>query len=220
MERSLLAFLRSSHHINQLKQIHALIITRYPFLSPNFAHKLLNLTQLKYARKVFDEMPNPDERLYNMFISAYSRIGSYKEAVGMFCLMRRNDNNITSYSVPPVLKSCSAFLMVGLGKQVHSLIISFGLESNCFVQTALMDLYARSGDLVSAKMVFDCILDRDPITYNCLMSGYSKSSDVLAARRRDDELFVESLFYHREHRIDNKFPTLNHERHGENKVIC
>ncbi|XP_021761661.1 pentatricopeptide repeat-containing protein At1g08070, chloroplastic-like [Chenopodium quinoa] len=193
MERSLLAILRSSHHINQLKQIHALIITRYPFLSSNFAHKLLNLTHLKYARKVFDEMPNPDERLYNMFISAYSRIGSYKEAVGMFCLMRRNDNNITSYSVPPVLKSCSAFLMVGLGKQVHSLIISFGLESNCFVQTALMDLYARSGDLVSAKMVFDGILDRDPITYNCLMSGYSKFGDVLAARRLFDEMPEKSI---------------------------
>ncbi|KNA24422.1 hypothetical protein SOVF_016030 [Spinacia oleracea] len=180
--------LRSSHHVNQLKQIHAVIITKYPFLSLPFVQRLLNLTHLNYARKVFDEMPEPDERLYNMFISAYSKIGSYKETVGMFCLMRRNDIHITSYSVPPVLKSCSAFLMSGLGKQVHSLIINFGLEPNCFVQTALMDLYARSGDLVSAKLVFDDILDRDAIAYNCLMSGYSKSGDVLAARRLFDEM--------------------------------
>ncbi|KMT14626.1 hypothetical protein BVRB_4g073940 [Beta vulgaris subsp. vulgaris] len=137
---------------------------------------------------MFDEMPEPDERLYNMFISGYSKLGSYKQALGMFCLMRRRNNNVTSYSVPPVLKSCSASLMREFGKQIHSLIITFGVDCNCFVQTSLMDLYARTGDLISAKMVFDGILDRDPIAYNCLISGYSKSGDVLAARRLFDEM--------------------------------
>uniref|UniRef100_A0A803MQL0 Myb-like domain-containing protein n=1 Tax=Chenopodium quinoa TaxID=63459 RepID=A0A803MQL0_CHEQI len=37
---------------------------------------------------------------------------------------------------------------------------------------------------------------------------------------RDDGNKKRKENYGEEHRIDNKFPTLNHERHGENKVIC
>ena len=193
MECHLLNVLRNSHHINQLKQIHALIVTGYRSLSPLLVQRLLSLSHINYARKMFDEMPKPDERLCNSFISTYCRLCSYRDAIGMFALMRCKDTQITNYTVPPVLKSCSALLMVGLGRQVHSLIVSCGLESNCFVQTALMDLYAKSGDLVSAKMVFDGLSDRDPITYNCLISGYSKSGDVLAARALFDEMTEKTI---------------------------
>lgn len=188
MECHLLTVLRNSHQINQLKQIHALIVTRYNSLYPLLVQKLLSLSHTSYARKMFDEMPQRDERLYNSFISAYCRLCSYGEAVRMYVLMRCKDIHITNYTVPPVLKSCSALRMAGLGKQVHSLIISCGLESNCFVQTALMDLYAKSGDLVSARMVFDGLSDRDSIAYNCLISGYSKSGDVLAAGTLFDKM--------------------------------
>ncbi|XP_057523124.1 putative pentatricopeptide repeat-containing protein At3g08820 [Amaranthus tricolor] len=188
MERHLLGVLRSSNHINQIKQIHALSTTTGISFSPLLVKKLVYLSHFNYAHKVFDEIPQRDEYLYNLFISAYTKIGSYKKAIDFFCLMRTKETHMSSYTLPPVLKSCSAFYMVGLGKQVHSLIINYGLESNNFVQTSLMDLYARSGNIISAKMVFDGILDRDPITYNCLMSAYSKFGDVLAAQKVFDEM--------------------------------
>ncbi|KAK9669576.1 hypothetical protein RND81_13G141000 [Saponaria officinalis] len=131
-------------------------------------------------------MPELDERMYNAFITAYTRHYSYRDALGMFYSMRREITNVTNFTFPPVLKSCAALFMFESGKQVHSLIVSYGFDSNRYVQTALMDLYAKSGDLVSAKLVFDGILDRDPITYNCLISGYSKCGDVVAARRLFD----------------------------------
>ena len=83
MERHILDVLRSSFHINQFKQIHALILTYYTYLSPLLVQRLCHSSQLKYARKMFDEMPEPDERLYNMFISGYSKLGSYKQALGI-----------------------------------------------------------------------------------------------------------------------------------------
>lgn len=42
-----------------------------------------------------------------------------------------------------------------------------------------MDLYVKFGDLVVVKMVFNGILDRDFIVYNCLIFGYFKCGDVL-----------------------------------------
>ncbi|KAL9243083.1 hypothetical protein vseg_017013 [Gypsophila vaccaria] len=193
MNDKILNLIRSSHHINHFHQIHSLITTNYHSFFPLFVQSLLNSLQINYARKVFDEMREPDERMYNAFITAYTRNCSYRNALGMFCSMRCEVTRVTNFTFPPVLKSCAALFMVELGKQVHSLIVRSGFESNRFVQTALMDLYAKSGDLVSAKLVFDGILDRDPITYNCLISGYSKCGDLVAARGLFDQMTVRTI---------------------------
>ncbi|XP_074315829.1 pentatricopeptide repeat-containing protein At1g08070, chloroplastic-like [Silene latifolia] len=193
MDRQILNFLRNSLHINQLKQIHALILTNYHSISPLFVQRLINLSHTSYARKVFDEMPKRDERLYNAFITAYSKQCLYREALGLFYSMRCEITHVTNFTFPPVLKCCSALFMYGLGKQVHTLIVKCGFESNCYVQTALMDLYSKSSDLVSAKLVFDGVLDRDPIMYNCLISGYSNCGDVVAAKMLFDQMTERTL---------------------------
>ena len=55
-----------------------------------------------------------------------------------------------------------------------------------FVQTALVDFYAKNGDMVSAVRVFEEMPVKDPIPINCLITGYSKSGDVEKARRLFD----------------------------------
>ncbi|GAB4843583.1 hypothetical protein Ancab_013548 [Ancistrocladus abbreviatus] len=188
MERYLLKSLHSILHVNQLKQVHALIITKYQSLNPIFTERLINLSLTGYARKLFDELCQPNQRLHNLFISACSRLSLNEEAVDMFVAMHHKGTQIGDYAIPPAIKSCSALLAVELGKQIHSLAIHYGFESNLFVQTALMDLYAKAGDLGSARMVFDGILNKDPICCNCLISAYSKCGDVSAARRLFNEM--------------------------------
>ncbi|XP_074278753.1 pentatricopeptide repeat-containing protein At1g08070, chloroplastic-like [Silene latifolia] len=133
-------------------------------------------------------MPKRDERLYVAFIIAYSKQCLYREALDLFYSMRCETTHVTNFTFPPVLKCCSALFMLGLGKQVHTLIVKCGFESNSFVQTGLMDLYAKSNDLVSAKLVFDGVLDRDPTMYNCLISGYSNCGDDVAAKMLFDQM--------------------------------
>ena len=48
--------------------------------------------------------------------------------------------------------------------------------------------YSKSSDLGSAKRVFAEVMVKEPVPYNCLMSGYSKSGDVLAARKLFEEM--------------------------------
>ncbi|KAI3440615.1 uncharacterized protein J3R85_003388, partial [Psidium guajava] len=141
-----------------------------------------------YARKVFDRIPQPDENLSNSLISVYTRLSLHEEAVEVFRMMIRNDVCIDSYTVPPIVKSCLSLADLGLGKQVHCLAISCGLDTDAFVQTALMNLYSRSGELASAKTIFEKMDTKDPIAYNCLISAYSQSGDVLAARKMFDEM--------------------------------
>ncbi|XP_052174574.1 pentatricopeptide repeat-containing protein At1g08070, chloroplastic-like [Diospyros lotus] len=189
MEHHLISLLHSPLHIAQFKQLHALLITKYSSLTPLFIKKLLGASSIKYARKVFDQIPQSDHTLCcNSIISACSRLSLNREAIDEFVSMHSTDTRIDCYTVPSVLKSCSSLLARDVGEQVHSLAINHGLDSSVYVQTALIDFYAKIGDVGSAKQIFDGIVIKDPICYNCLISGYSKSGDVLMARKLFDEM--------------------------------
>lgn len=186
MEPNLISLLHSCLYISQLKQIHSLIITKHPTLTPFLVKRLLNLSVIDYARQLFDQIPQPGQLLYNSLISTYTKLSLHKDAVKAFVLMHGSNTRLSCYTAPPVIKSCSSLLAIDVGKQVHSLIINYGLDCNIYGQTALMDFYAKVGDLGSARKAFDGILVKDPITYNSLISGYSRSREVIAARQLFD----------------------------------
>ena len=188
MERYLLNVLHSSLHIKQFKQIHGLIVTNYPTLTPFFVQGLLRLSIIAYARQVFDRIPQPSKILYNSLISTYSKLSLYKEALDAFVLMHDSGTRVVCSTIPPVMKSCTSLLAGELANEIHSLVVKYGFSSDVFVQTPLMDFYAKIGDIDSAKKVFYEILVKDPICYNCLISGYSKSGDVVAAQQLFDEM--------------------------------
>ncbi|XP_042475237.1 pentatricopeptide repeat-containing protein At1g08070, chloroplastic-like [Macadamia integrifolia] len=188
MEQYLISILGSSVHKNHLKQIHTLVLRKYPGVTPIFVRRLLDLSIVYYARLVFDQIPQPDEFLCSSIISSYSKLSLNKEAVEMFCSIHRDRTRTPSYAFPPVLRSCASLLAIKEGKQIHSLVMKYGFISNVFVQTALIDMYAKTSDLHSAKQVFDEIVVRDPVAFNCLISGYSKSGEVFAARNLFDEM--------------------------------
>ncbi|EEF52144.1 pentatricopeptide repeat-containing protein, putative [Ricinus communis] len=188
MERTLITLLHSPLQINQLKQIHSLIIIKHPSLATVLVRKLLNLSDIDYARQLFDQVPQPGQILYNSLISTYSKLSLHKDALKTFFSMHHSDTRLSCFTGPPVIKACSSLLAIDVGKQVHSLIVICGIDCNVYVQTSLMDFYAKIGELGSARKIFDGILVKDPISYNCLITGYSKAGDVIAARRLFDSM--------------------------------
>ncbi|XP_050230760.1 pentatricopeptide repeat-containing protein At1g08070, chloroplastic-like isoform X2 [Mercurialis annua] len=100
----------------------------------------------------------------------------------------QNDTPVSCFTAPPVIKACSSLLAVEAGQQVHSLVVSYGVDCNVYVQTSLMDFYAKIGELGSARKVFDGILVKDAISFNCLITGYSKAGDVATARKLFDSM--------------------------------
>lgn len=188
MEGYLTSLLQSSLRLNQLKQVHALVITMHPSLTPVFVKKLLDSSAVQYARKLFDKIPQPDMHIYNALVCSYSKLSMNKEALETFCSMHQSGIRVFSSTVPPVIKSCLSLRVINVGKVMHSVAISRGCDTSVFVQTALMDLYVKNDDLVSARKILDGSLVKDPGCYNCLISGYSRSGDTEAARRLFDDM--------------------------------
>lgn len=69
-------------------------------------------------------------------------------------------------------------------KRFHSDIIKDGFVGDLFMGNTLINVYVRSGDLVSANKVFDEMPEKNSVTWSCLISGYTQNEmpgDAFAA---------------------------------------
>ncbi|KAL5558861.1 hypothetical protein UlMin_035072 [Ulmus minor] len=82
------------------------------------------------------------------------------------------------------LKSVKAIVEAN---QIRTHLIKSGIGQFIHVSTALLDLYAKLGCLNIARQVFDDMRDRDVVSWNALISGFSRNGYDLDAL----ELFVQ-----------------------------
>lgn len=61
-----------------------------------------------------------------------------------------------------------------MGRQVHTHLIRRNYESQIFVGSSLLDMYAKSGRIHEARGVFECLPERDVVSCTAIISGYAQ----------------------------------------------
>ena len=80
-----------------------------------------------------------------------------------------------NFTISCVLKAlASSFCSPELAKEVHCLILRRGLYSDIFVLNALITCYCRCDEVWLARHVFDGMSERDIVTWNAMIGGYSQ----------------------------------------------
>lgn len=95
--------------------------------------------------------------------------GRVKEAVGILCCTGvpvRSD----TYSL--VLQECIFRKEYKQGKRIHWQIVVVGFVPDEYLKIKILILYAKSGDLDSAHILFDMLLTKNLIPWNALIAGY------------------------------------------------
>ena len=83
-----------------------------------------------------------------------------------------------AFTFSSVLKSCS----LESGKVLHCQAIKLGLGSDLYVRTGLVDVYARGGDVVCARQLFDKMPERSLVSLTTMLTCYSKMGELDKAR--------------------------------------
>ncbi|OIW16426.1 hypothetical protein TanjilG_19142 [Lupinus angustifolius] len=92
------------------------------------------------------------------------------------------------FTLPCVIKGCARLNAVCEGKQIHGLALKIGFGGDKFVQSSLVSMYAKWGDMVVAREVFDRMRDRGLVAWNSLIDGYAKNGDLEVALKLFDEM--------------------------------
>ncbi|CAA7034479.1 unnamed protein product [Microthlaspi erraticum] len=131
--------------------------------------------QVELARNVFDEIPHPRTNpiAWDVMIRAYVSNDFSEKALDLYYKMLDSGVRPTKFTYPFALKACAVLRAIEDGKLIHSHVKGRDFIRDMYVSTALVDLYAKCGDIDMAIQVFDEMPERDVVSWNAMISGFS-----------------------------------------------
>ena len=127
------------------------------------------------ARMVFDRMKERDLITWNVMIGAYAGSGRGVEAYDLYLKMKEEGFQPDAATYVSLLNDCASTGALEWVKDVHKHILEKGPESDVRVGNALVHMYAKSGSIEDARMVFDRMKERNVITWNVMIAAYAGS---------------------------------------------
>ncbi|CAN1150803.1 Pentatricopeptide repeat-containing protein DOT4, chloroplastic [Linum perenne] len=118
--------------------------------------------------------------LWNLKIRDATSHGLFTQTLQLYrSMLRSGIHGGSSFTYPLLLKAtCSISDAFHVGKSLHSHVFHLGFQADVYVQTSLLDMYSKSGDLVSSRKVFDEMPDRSVVSWNSVISAYCRCSLV------------------------------------------
>ncbi|XP_031490559.1 pentatricopeptide repeat-containing protein At3g12770-like isoform X1 [Nymphaea colorata] len=115
-----------------------------------------------------------DSVSWNCMIRGYLDNGYPNHVLRIFSNMLSASIAPDSVTLSSVLKvfACNGAMMSGLC--VHAFATKLALTCDNFVGTALVDMYTKCGEIGSAYQMFEEMPDRDVVTWNAMVAGYSQ----------------------------------------------
>ncbi|GAB4856651.1 hypothetical protein Ancab_014565 [Ancistrocladus abbreviatus] len=137
--------------------------------------------ELGSARKVFDEITEKDLVSWNSMISGYAKMRFAADAIGLFRKMRDEEVVLDEMTLASVLTACADLGDWRLGRWIEGFVIKNNMEHNSYIGSSLIDMYAKCGDLVSARAVFDRLPRGDVVNWNAMITGYAQNGASVEA---------------------------------------
>ncbi len=184
------SLLETCYHLQAIDygiRIHRLIPTNLLRKNVGLSSKLLRLYascgHVDKAHQVFDEMYKRDASAFpwNSLVSGYAELGLYEDAIALYFQMEEEGVEPDMYTFPRVLKACGGLGLIQVGEEVHRHVVRSGFANDGFVLNALVDMYAKCGDIVKARKVFDKITFRDSVSWNAMLTGYVRHGLLVEA---------------------------------------
>ncbi|XP_057954681.1 pentatricopeptide repeat-containing protein At5g04780, mitochondrial-like isoform X2 [Malania oleifera] len=160
-------------------RVHALLtecgLSKDPKLQNHLINFYLKCRVFGYAHKLIEEMTQPDLVSWSALISGYAQNGLGEEALLAFQEMYLLGLRCNEFTFPSVLKACSITKDLKGGRQVHAIVVVTGYESDVFVANTLVVMYAKCGEFLDSKRLFEDIPERNVVSWNALFSCYVHS---------------------------------------------
>jgi pentatricopeptide repeat protein len=107
--------------------------------------------------------------------------GSPKEALLLYTQVRRKGLHCLAVVGPLVFKACASLSFINFGKAVHAESIKGGVDCEVMIGTSLVNMYAKCGNVVDSRRVFDYMHERNVVTWNAMIGGYLRNKDTRSA---------------------------------------
>ncbi|XP_042490140.1 putative pentatricopeptide repeat-containing protein At1g56570 [Macadamia integrifolia] len=126
---------------------------------------------LSEANQYFLEMFQKDLTTWNTLIAGFERSGSIG-CLHIFSQMVSQGLSPNCFTFTSLASACANMTVLSSGQQVHGGIIRRGFESNLALTNALLDMYAKCGNIADSFKIFSEMPQRDVVSWTSMMIGY------------------------------------------------
>ncbi|XP_061367606.1 pentatricopeptide repeat-containing protein At1g18485 [Gastrolobium bilobum] len=131
------------------------------------------------AFKVFESMPKRNLVSWNSMMRGYSENGLFEESYDLFKGLLNGEEALVPdvATMVTMLPVCAAQGEVKMGMVLHGLALKLGLNEELMVNNSLLDMYSKCGYIGEAQVLFDMNGDKNVVSWNSMIGGYSKAGD-------------------------------------------
>lgn len=133
------------------------------------------------ARSLLYEMAEKNVGPWNAMISGYVQAKHNKEALALFHEMQASNIKPDEVTMVCCLSACSQLGALDVGIWIHRYIEKHNLSMNVALGTALVDMYAKCGNITKALQVFWEMLGRNSLTWTAIICGLAVHGDAHGA---------------------------------------
>ncbi|XP_062100630.1 pentatricopeptide repeat-containing protein At5g65570 [Humulus lupulus] len=125
--------------------------------------------------KVFKNFSCPNQVTWTSLLVALIQNGKEEVAFSKFKEMIRSSILPNSFTLSSVLQACSSLAMLEGGKQIHAMVMKFGLDRDRYAGSAVVNLYGKCGSTEMARSVFDALVEYDVVSMNFMIYSYAQN---------------------------------------------
>lgn len=130
------------------------------------------------AMRVFGSSKERNSITWSAMITGYAQNGEANSAARMFLQMHSSGFTPTEFTFVGVLNACSDMGALVVGKQTHCLMVKLGFETQVYVKSALVDMYAKCGCIGDAKDGFHQLYDVDDVVlWTAMITGHVQNGE-------------------------------------------
>ncbi|MCO5551464.1 hypothetical protein L7F22_004968 [Adiantum nelumboides] len=127
--------------------------------------------ELYAANKVFDNMLSRSVISWGALIAGYVQHGDGEMALELHHKMQKEGLKPDLFTSSCLLKACGTAGALQKGRSIHEYIVKRGYSDDSIIMNALIDMYARFGNLEDAQKVFEGLHSPDLLSWDSMIAG-------------------------------------------------
>lgn len=156
------------------------------YVSTCLLHMYMCCGEVNCGLRVFEDIPKWNVVAWGSLISGFVNNNLFSDAIQAFREMQSVGVKPNETIMVDLLVACGRCKDIAAGKWFHGLLQELGLDPyrqskadfNVILATSLIDMYAKCGDLRTARYLFDGMPERNLVSWNSIITGYSQNGDA------------------------------------------